>query len=405
MNTFVARQPIFDTEKKIYAYELLFRSGEDNAFPDIDGEIATNTLLSSSFFTVGIDKICSGKMAFINFPQKLIEQGIPQFFPPNKMTVEILENFSPSPEGIKACRELKRLGFQLALDDFVYRKELDELLELGDIIKFDFRFTPLESLIELLPKAAQYNCALLAEKVETYEEFHRAKEMGFQYFQGYFFSKPEILKNRELESSQLSMLQLINTINSEEDFDIDKLEEIISQDISITYKLINYINSPQFGRLEPISSIRQAISFLGETEIKLFLTLIATTNLNSDKPKALTRLSMVRARFLQKIGERSSRNSKEMFLLGLFSMIDAMLDQKIETLVSKLSLSAELSAALINREGELGTFLRLVECYENGNWIPFRYAQKRLAVTDEQLNETYLESVNWADSFDEHTSA
>ncbi len=402
MDVFVARQPIFDRNKNIYAYELLFRSGKTNAFPDIDGETATNSLLSSSFLTIGIEKICAGKPAFINFPQRLIEQGIPRFFPSRKMTVEVLEDAIITPKLIEECQELKRAGFQLALDDFVYHKNLEELLPFVNIIKFDFRITPPEELTVMFEKLSAYKLRLLAEKVENYEEFQFARDLGFHYFQGYFFSKPEILKNRELESSQLNTLQLLNAINSMDDLDIDQLEEIISQDISITYKLINYINSSQFSRLEPISNIRQAIAFLGEREIRVFVNIVGTTSLSKEKPRELIRMAMIRARFLQKLGEVKKQNSRELFLLGLFSLIDAMLDQKIETLMKRLTLSPDLNDALVDRKGELGIYLRLIECYESGNWIQFHYAKKRLNLEDELIAETYLQAVEWTSTITDY---
>ncbi len=399
MDVFVARQPIFDRNRDIYAYELLFRSGETNAFPNIDGETATSSLLSSSFFTVGIEQICGGSLAFVNFPQKLVEQGTAEFFPPEKMAVEILEDTKVTPRIIKKCKELKKLGFKIALDDFIYQEEMGDLLGIVDIVKIDFRLDFPDNLPDVLDKLSSHKVQLLAEKVETYEEFERAKELGFKYFQGYFFSKPEILKNKELVSSQLNMLRLLNSINKEE-LDFDLLEEIISREISIAYKLLKYINSIRFARRQPISNIRQAIAFLGEREVKLFITLIATTNLSCDKPRELANVAIIRARFLQKLGEACGKNSKELFLLGLFSLIDAMLDQKMETLVARLPLSQELCTALISRKGELGLFLLLAENYEHDDsWEQFCTAREELQIDDELIGKVYTEAVGWANDF------
>ena len=301
MDVFVARQPIFDIKRKIYAYELLFRSGESNGFPDIDGETATTSLLSSSFFTVGIEKIGAGKLVFINFTEELLLNDTPQLFPPDKMMVEVLEDVSPGPEIVAACQSLKDKGYSLALDDFVYSKQFEELLHLSDIIKIDFRLTPIETLGEMVETLKKYNCKLLAEKVETYDEFHQAVELGFEYFQGYFFSKPEVLKNKDLSSSQVGMLRLISKINTEE-FDVESLAALVAQDVSITYKLLKYINSSHFSRLQPLSSIRQAITFLGENGFKMFVSLIATSKLSENKPEELIRTSIIRARFLEQIG-------------------------------------------------------------------------------------------------------
>ena len=399
MDVFVARQPIFDIKRKIYAYELLFRSGESNGFPDIDGETATTSLLSSSFFTVGIEKIGAGKLVFINFTEELLLNDTPQLFPPDKMMVEVLEDVSPGPEIVAACQSLKDKGYSLALDDFVYSKQFEELLHLSDIIKIDFRLTPIETLGEMVETLKKYNCKLLAEKVETYDEFHQAVELGFEYFQGYFFSKPEVLKNKDLSSSQVGMLRLISKINTEE-FDVESLAALVAQDVSITYKLLKYINSSHFSRLQPLSSIRQAITFLGENGFKMFVSLIATSKLSENKPEELIRTSIIRARFLEQIGVELKKDSSELFLLGLFMSIDAMLDQSIENVIGKMPLSSTLKEALVGRTGDLYAFVRLVETYEAGKWVAFRFAQKKLGLTDEMITEYYIDALAWADSFE-----
>lgn len=400
MDVFVARQPIFDKHRKIHAYELLFRTGKTNGFPDIDGDTATSSLLSSSFFTVGIDKIGAGKKVFINFTEDLIKKGTPLLFPSEQLMVEILENVTPSDDIVAACRELKEAGYELALDDFVYSKNWDDLIEISDIIKVDFRLTPMEEIEKMLLYLEPYDCRLLAEKVETYEEFERALELGFELFQGYFFSKPETLQNKDLSATQMAMLHLIAEVNSAE-FDIDALEELVEQDVSISYKLLNFINSSHFSRIQPIASIRQAISYLGEREFKQFVTLIATSKLTDKKPNELVRASIIRARFLELISEETKQNKGELFLLGLFSYIDAMLDQKIETLVGKMSLSENISTALAERNGQLFPFIRLIESYEKSNWVGFKYCQKKVGVSDDKIIAAYLEAIEWANSFQE----
>lgn len=402
MNVFVARQPIFDRQKKLYAYELLFRTGTTNGFPDIDGTTATTSLLSSTFFTVGIDKITAGRLAFINFTEDLIAKGVPHLFPADKLMVEILEDVEPGSAVVEACRQLKAQDYNLALDDFVYSRKFDELLQLSDIIKIDFRLTPLAKIEEMVATLREFNCQLLAEKVETYEEFDKALELGFDYFQGYFFAKPEVLQNKDLSTSQLTMLQLLAKINSaDQEFDVDALEKLVTQDISITYKLLKYINSAHFSRLKNISSIAQAISYLGERGFKMFVSLIATSMLAENKPGELVRASIIRARLLELIGGECGRDGNEMFLLGLFSLIDAMLDQNIQTILSRMPLAAGINAALSEKSGDLYPFLRLVETYEQGNWIPFRFALKKTGLSEERMVDFYTEAIAWADSFDE----
>ena len=399
MDVFVARQPILDRLKNIYAYELLFRTGEKNGFPDIDGDTATTSLLSSSFFTVGIDKVVGGKLAFINFTNDLIAKGTPQLFSAGKMMVEILENVSPTEEIINSCKALKEKGFELALDDFVYSKKYDELLSLSDIIKIDFRLTPPDTIVEMLGTLKKFNCKLLAEKIETYEEYEKAHALGFDYFQGYFFSKPEVLKNKDLSGSQQTLLQLIAEITTAE-FDVQALGKIVSQDVSISYKLLNYINSAYFSRVQPISSIPQAISYLGERDFRLFATLIATSKLAENKPTELVRMSIIRARFLELIGKELHLDSSEMFLLGLFSLIDAMLDQTMEEILARMPLTDNTKTALTLRSGDLFVFIRLIETLEVGNWVGLRYAQKKTGVDSRIISDFYLDAITWADLLD-----
>lgn len=399
MDVFVARQPIFTIDKTISAYELLFRTGKTNHFPDIDGETATTSILSSSFFTIGIEKIAAGKMAFINFTEELLLKGTPQLFPQEKLVVEILEDVQPTPQIVETCRQLKEMGYKLALDDFVYSQSFAELLALSDIIKIDFRNTSSEKLVEMVAALQQYGCQLLAEKVETNEEFEQAVSLGFTYFQGYFFAKPEILQNKDLSASKMTLMQLISQINSEE-FDVVKLENLVTRDVSVSYKLLKYLNSSYFGRIQPLSSVRQAISFLGENQFKMFVSLVATSKLAGNKPNELVRLAIIRAYFLEGLATALQKDKNELFLLGLFSLINAMLNQKMETILKKLPLSESIITALRDREGELFFFLRLVETYESGNWIAFRYAQKKINIDSEKVVNIYLDALARADSFE-----
>ncbi|MGL1932336.1 MAG: EAL domain-containing protein [Desulfotalea sp.] len=399
MDVFVARQPIFDKKKKIYAYELLFRNSDTNGFPDIDGDTATTSLLSSSFFTVGIDKIGAGKLVFINFTEDLLLKGTPSLFPQDKLVVEILEDVMPTKAIVDCCKELKKKGYILALDDFVYSKKFDELLQLADIVKVDFILTSLADVETMVKDLKPYGCRLLAEKVETYEEFNKALELGFELFQGYFFSKPEILKNKDLSSSQINMMQLISEVNTNDYFDVTKLEKLVSTDISVSYKLLNYLNSSHFSRVQPLTSIRQAISFLGFDDFNRFITLIAASGLAEDKPGELIRASIIRARFMELMAKELDLDGGEMFLLGLFSMIDAILDQALRKTLKKMPLSENINEALLSRSGNLFNFLRLVETYEKGNKVAFKFALKKVGISDDRISELYLEALEWTDSF------
>ncbi|MBU0943015.1 MAG: HDOD domain-containing protein [Proteobacteria bacterium] len=399
MDVFVARQPIFDRHKRIFAYELLFRAGMDNAFPDLDGDTATSSLLSSSFFTVGIEQISGGHKAFINFTEELLLRGTPAMFPSGNIMVEVLENVTPDDDIIAACKELVAKGYELALDDFVFTEAWLPLVKLAKIIKIDFMLTSQEKIEEIVAVVKPYNCQLLAEKIETYQKFQQARQLGFVYFQGYFFSKPEILKNKDIPSSQLSYFQLITEVAKAE-FDVSSLERLINQDVSVSFKLLKYLNSAYFSRLQPISSIRQAIAFLGERGVRQFVSLIAASKLSESKPTELLRISIIRARFLEQVAiELKEENSSNFFMLGLFSLLDAMLDNSMEYLMAQLPLTDSVKNSLTERRGNMFLFLLAIEQYEIGNWEHFDQTANAIGLDQEKVTGFYLDAVGWADSF------
>lgn len=400
METYVARQPIFNKSKKIFGYELLFRDGMFNLFPDVDGDTATSRVLSSSFFLIGTEKITGGRRAFINFTQDLLVKKIPLMFPREKTVVEILEDVEPQEDVINACQEMADKGYCLALDDFFFRPEYMPLVSLAKIVKIDFRLTPPEEISELVKKLSHNDVDLLAEKVETHEEFQKALEMGFVYFQGYFFSRPQILKGRDIPTFRITLMQIMAEINRE-DFQFDELEKFVSRDVGISYKLLRYINSAYFSRMKNISSIKQAIVLLGEHELRRFLSLTAMTKLASEKPDELVRASIIRAKFCELMGGRGGLMVKPsaLFTLGLFSLIDAIMDDSMENLMEKVPLSEGIKNALIYGRGELNHYLRLAVCYEKGDWEGVAKMAGILGLEEEDLPRYYTDSIYWADSF------
>jgi c-di-GMP-related signal transduction protein len=400
MEVYVARQPIFNKNKKLYGYELLFRDGLSNVFPDIDGDTATSQLLSNSFFSIGMNQLTSGKTAFINFPQSLLLKKIPMMFPSEKMMVEILEDVDPNEQVINACTDIAEAGYSLALDDFVFKNELQPLIELADIIKIDFMLTPIDEIQKMVNRLKGNNIKLLAEKIATYKEFEKALSMGFMYFQGYFFSKPEIISGKEIASSKITLLQIVGEANKK-DCSFEKLEKLINRDVSISYKLLRYINSAFFKRASEISTIKHAIVLLGEMEIKRFISMVATAELASDKPDELIRTSIIRARFCELLGMHSQNgvDISELFLMGLFSLIDAMLDNKMEDIMLTLPLSKNIKQALLEEKGGLADYLKLVSSYESADWKTFSSINSKININEKKIPESYQDAVKWADSY------
>ena len=400
MEVYVARQPIFNKNKNLYGYELLFRDGLSNAFPDIDGDTATSKLLSNSFFSIGMNQLTAGKTAFINFPQSLLLNKIPMMFPSEIMMVEILEDLDPNEQVISACTDIAGAGYSLALDDFVFKNELQPLIELSDIIKIDFMLTPIDEIQKMVSRFKGNKIKLLAEKIETYDEFEKALSMGFTYFQGYFFSKPEIISGKEIASSKISLLQILGEANKK-DCSLEKLEKLINRDVSISYKLLRYINSAFFKRSWEISTIKHAIILLGEMEIKRFISMAATAELASDKPDELVRASIIRARFCELLGMHSQNGAdiSELFLMGLFSLIDAMIDNKMVDIMQTLPLSKNIKQALLEEDGNLADYLKLVSSYDSANWEAFSSIISKININEKKIPEFYQDAVNWADSY------
>nr|WP_320010041.1 HDOD domain-containing protein [uncultured Desulfobulbus sp.] len=396
MDVYIARQPIFDAHKKIFAYELLFRQSQGLHLGELSGDRATTSLLSTAFLTEGIEKIAGNRPCFINFTQNLLLQEIAPTFPKNKIIIEILEDVKATPEVVAACRRLSELGYILALDDFVYEKNLLPLIELTNIIKIDYRLSTTSEIERMLYRLSRFNIRFLAEKIETYEEFDHARKLGFHYFQGYFFAKPESLKITEIASNKISLINLLTEINKAETT-VEQLENIIATDVSISYKLLRYINSSFYHLLKEVDSIRQAIIYLGDQEIRRFVTLVIVSELAADKPPELIRLSIIRARWCQLVAESCKQvtDSGEFFLLGLFSLIDAILDKPMQQVLEMLPLSDAIREALIDTGGPYAPFLLVLLTYEKGQTKECLRNLRKIKADPSKVYDHYLEAVQF----------
>lgn len=399
METIIARQPIFNHSKRLFAYELLYRGTKSFSLKSIGGERATTSLLTSAFLTEGLEKISGNKPCFINFTEDLLTGNIVENFPKNKIIIEVLEDVNPTPEVIAACMHLKQQGYILALDDFVFNRKLYPLIKLADIIKFDVQLTPVDTIHKALHYLSHYDIELLAEKVETHEELTKAMKLGFTYFQGYFFAKPEVMRIRELATSQVHILSLMVEINKKV-ISTKKLTHLITTDVSLSFKLLRYINSAYFYLIKEVKSITHAITYLGEDEVRRFVTLVAISELASNKPPELIKLATIRARFCEQLGLQSAwlTNPDELFLLGLFSLLDAMLDNSMEEITERLPITEEVKSALISRSGPLSPFLATVIYYENGEQEKYLKMLKHIEITREDLHMLYIDAVAYAEN-------
>ena len=399
MDLFIARQPILTAHRKLFGYELLYRGTKTSSLSNTSGNKATTSVLSSAFLTEGIEKISGLRPCFINFTRDLLLQNLPASFPKKLIVVEILEDVLPTPDILAICKKLRSDGYTIALDDFVYNPSLEPLLGIADIIKFDFLLTPIDTLHKTLYKLSKYNLKYLAEKVETYDEFIKASKLGFSYFQGYFFCKPEKIRIREIDSSKINLVNLLAEVNKKSTT-IRKIEEIVMRDVALAYKLLRYINSSYFYRLKRIDSVAHAITYLGENELRRFIILVLISELASDKPGELVRLAVVRAKMAELLVLETPMKKKadEIFLLGLFSLLEALLDTTIDYICEQLSLSDNIKQALVSKTGPYAPFLDTVISYEKRDKTTCLAAVQKTGVPAGKLAEMYMEAITFTQS-------
>ncbi len=397
-DAFIGRQAILDQRKNVYAYEILFRSGLKNAFdPNLDGNIATQSVMVNAMLDFGMNKLVSDKHAFINFTEQNLLSRAPKLLPAENVVVEILETVQPTPEILEVVQELKKEGYKIALDDFVLLPGYEPLIEMADIIKVDFRITtdPKErkKLREVLPKHVR----LLAEKIETEEEFQQALAYGYVLFQGYFFCKPAILHQKRLTSNALSKVRLLREINRQ-NVDFSSIAGVISSDTNLVHKLLTYINSAGIGLTNHVSNLKQATVLLGASGVRRWVTLVSLQTFSEDKPPELFTLSLLRAKFCELIAtdiKRPGLTPDTGFLLGIFSLLDVLLSLPMEDVLKEVALSDELNAALLGEDNDLRHLLDLVIAYEKCDWDAVITCCDSVKLPVDHLKPTYDKVLEW----------
>ncbi|WP_298862327.1 EAL and HDOD domain-containing protein [uncultured Gimesia sp.] len=390
---FVARQPIFDGDLNIFAYELLFRNSEQNQANVINGDQATSQVLLNSLIEIGLPNLVGSKLAFVNFTRSFLTGDLPLPFEKDQIVIEVLEDIEPDTELFNALRKLSDQGFMIALDDFVLTDKNLPLIEFANIIKVEYPALEKQEVREHVKKLCDFpiQIQLIAEKVETYEDFEFCKELGFDLFQGYFLSKPRIIKQASVPDSQMSLLRIMANLQ-DPSVDIKQVSTLLSQDAGLSYKLLHYINSSAIGLTRPVQSLQQALVLLGLNRLKSMVTLIIMTGIDN-KPVCLVDTSLVRARLCEQIAEAAGRKDKEaFFMVGLLSTLDVFFDRKMDDILTGLPLSEDIKNAILYQEGAIGEALRCAIAYEHGDWDGVYYPS-----LDQALIRYFChEAVSWA---------
>jgi len=388
----IARQPIFDRQYDIYAYELLFRSASDQTFADLSslsGDTATSRVINYAFLELGIERVIGNHTAFINLTRNFILNEDPLPTSQNRVIVEILEDIIVDDELLNGVRKLIKQGYTIALDDFIFHESLRPLVELASIIKVDILALDEAALREHVTILRKYDVKLLAEKVETREEFELCKELGFDFFQGFFFCRPDNIEDNPIPDNQLILVKLMQKLQ-EEDVEFEEIEQLISRDPGLTYKLLRLLNSAAIGMPRKINSIRQGLVILGLKAIKTWTSLIIMSELDS-VPQELLDQALIRAKMGESLAPHYDCSSESSFLVGLFSTIDAMLNQPMAIIVKSIPLADETKQALLHKQGELGQLLTDIELYERGLWSELENANASLEI----FSQSYINAAEW----------
>jgi len=396
---FTARQPIFDRGKQVYGYELLFRSGLENRYTAADPDVSTLDVIANSLVDIGLDELTGHRRGFINFTRSLLLQNVAELLPPDLVGIEILESIAPDEEILAACRRAKGAGYVIALDDFVLTDLSNPLLDLADIVKIDFMATTPEERARIADTLSQRKIKALAEKVETEEEFREAADAGYAYFQGYFFSKPTVQTGHALAGNKLSYMRLMEEVSRPE-LSLDDLEAIIKQDLSLTYKLLRFINSAWFGLRYKIASVKHALTWLGSKEIRTWIYLVCLRDMGADKPTELFLRAMTRAKMGEGVAPPLGMKDKapELFLMGMFSLIDAVLNTPMEQILDKLPLTDSVKTALAGKPSPFREVHDVITCYERGDWNTFAAHAGQLRLDTGLVPGIFKQSLKWANA-------
>ena len=392
---YVARQPILDLRGRVHGYELLFRAGPEAVFRG-DGDFATRTMLDNSVL-FGMDKMTGGLPAFVNCTAQALTERLVDVLPPSMTVLEILETIDPTPAVIGACRKLKETGFRLALDDFTWSPKWEPLVALADYIKVDFMLLDASAREQLRRKLKNAAVALIAEKIETQEDYKQACKEGFTYFQGYYFCRPVLMKGRRIPANRLFHIRLLELLRHDP-MDLREVGKLVKLDASLAYRLLRLVNSPMCAVRQEVRSIEAALVAVGEDAFRRIATVAIGSELNANRPPEILRMAFVRGRFCEVAATLCALDPTEQYLLGVFSLLPAMLEVSMAELAPALPLREKIREALAGVLSRDGSLLMWAERYEHGDWVRCDAIAQSYGLNQEELVRCFQEAVVWAES-------
>ncbi len=392
---YIGRQPIYDRDQNVFAYELLFRNSEKNYANIDDPDLATSQLIVNALTEFGLSNIIGDKLGFINLTRNFINGNLPLPAEQNRLVLEMLEDIELDDSILRGIQRLKKDNYTIALDDFIFHPHLAPLVEIADIIKIDLMALDEQQLKQHVDDLSKYPVKLLAEKVETQQEYQKCLDYGFEYFQGYFFCKPNVISGKQTPANRLALLNLLSKI-SDPEADVGQIETLIMQDVTLSFRLLRYINSSHYAMDNEISSIKHAIMLLGIETVRSITYLIVISSID-DKPFELFVTALIRAHMCELIAKELEQNEQAatFFMVGLFSVMDAVMDQPMDQVLTQLPITQSVTDALLNYQGSLGQALQASISYERGEWDELDAS----IVDADKISAIYLQALTWCKNF------
>ncbi len=397
-NAYIARQPIVDGKHHLFAYELLFRHSAHAQSARIDTDVdAGITVIANTLVNMGTEWLLKGKLAFVNMEVSMLMSSFSTLLPPEKVVIEVLETVQVTADVLDRLTELKQAGYRFALDDYRYMPESEPLLALADFVKLDVLAHSPAELTHLVSGIRKHPVQLIAEKVETPEQFRHCQTLGFDFFQGYYFAHPENLAAKVINPVYGTVVQLLEKVRQEAD--AKELEILFKKDVALTFKLLRYINSAGFGLSCEVQSIRHAVSILGMQPLYRWLTLLLVTAGGAPTMPTLARTAITRGRLCELIGKAclSRGDQDNLFIVGVFSLLPAFLEMPMEQVLERIVIPEKLIDALADRSGIYGPFLALAESVESGNSDQMERLASALMVTPQQVSQAHLQALAWVE--------
>jgi len=393
---YVARQPILDAQGRVHGYELLFRRAADSVAFDGDGNAATRTVLDNTI-VFGIERLTGGLPMFVNCTREAIVDRLVQVLPPEQTVLELLESLKPDAELVRVCRDLKAKGYRIALDDFQWQESWRPLFEIADYIKVELPSTTARQRAKLRERVGSRPTRLVLERVETQEEFSQARREGFTLFQGFYFCRPETMENREFPANRLVHLEILRAV-LKNPLDVPRISELVKRQPSLAYRLLRIANSPIYATRQTVTSIQGALVMIGDEMFRRVAMLATTAELRGNRPSELLRMAFLRGRFCELAARQTGQDATEQYLLGMFSLLPAMMSVPMESVANALPLRAEVHSALLGERNAERTMLGWLECNELGQWECCDRMAEEAGLNQACLSSIYAEALVWAES-------